>query len=36
MKKRAKCKKCGRKMPTVPEGMADLCYDCASKQERKK
>jgi len=34
--KNAICKKCGKYMQNVPEGWADLCYDCESKKKRKK
>ena len=30
----AKCKCCGKEMPKVPKGWADLCYDCAQKEEK--
>lgn len=32
MSKNAICTKCGKEMPNVKEGHADLCYDCTEIQ----
>jgi len=34
--KNTKCKKCKKEMKNVPEGWANLCYDCASKATTKR